>query len=335
VDLFALTQKLMSIDSTTGHEGEVATFLSAYLRERGFATREFPVAGERRNVFAALGTPRIVMTTHMDCVPPFIAPQETDTHHLGRGSCDAKGPMAAMLTAGEALREKGVRDFGFLFVVGEETDSSGAKNFAQTGQGLGIRYFVNGEPTGNVLMRGHKGVLAMVAERTGVPGHSAYPELFDSALHPLLHELDTLLHTALPSDENFGASTVNIGQLEGGLAANVVAAHARAEIMVRLARPLAEVKPLVFGAFSPQTQLSVRSESDPADIFVPEGYASEIVRFGSDVPHLRPLAKTLLVGPGSIHDAHTAGEKLAKSEQHEAVRLYQELVRKLLDKEDS
>lgn len=324
----------MAIDSTTGREADVATFLSAYLREHGYATEELPVEGTRRNVFAALGTPRVVLTTHMDCVPPFIAPSETNTHHLGRGSCDAKGPLAAMLAAGEALREKGVSDFGFLFVVGEETDSSGAKDFAQKGKGRGIRYFINGEPTGNQLMRGHKGVIAMVAERSGVAGHSAYPELFDSALHPLLRELDTLLHTALPSDDNYGTSTVNVGRVQGGLAPNVVAEHARAEIMIRLARPLSEVKPLVLKAFSPQTRITVRSESDPAEIFVPTGYDSDIVRFGSDVPHLRPLAVTLLVGPGSIHDAHTAGEKLAKSEQLAAVTLYQELTQRLL-KEDA
>ena len=324
----------MGIDSTTGREGEVATFLSGYLRGRGYATEELQVDGVRRNVFAALGTPRVVLTTHMDCVPPFIAPSETETHHLGRGSCDAKGPMAAMISAGEALREAGVRDFGFLFVIGEETDSSGAKNFARVGQGRGIRYFIDGEPTGNQLMRGHKGVIAMVAERTGVPGHSAYPELFSSALHPLLHELDALLRTALPSDANYGTSTVNVGRVEGGLAPNVVAESARAEIMIRLARPLAEVKPLVLSVFSPETRVTVRSESDPAEIFVPEGYDSDIVRFGSDVPHLRPLAKTLLVGPGSIHDAHTAGEKLLKSEQLQAVALYQELTQRLL-KEDA
>lgn len=324
----------MAIDSTTGREGDAATFLTAYLRAHGFATEELAVDGDRRNVFAALGTPRVVLTTHMDCVPPFIAPSESDTHHFGRGSCDAKGPMAAMLSAGEAMREAGVRDFGFLFVIGEETDSSGAKHFAQVGKGRGIRYFINGEPTGNQLMRGHKGVMAMVAERTGVPGHSAYPELFDSALHPLLHELDTLLHTALPSDSNYGTSTVNVGRIEGGLAANVVAEQVRAEIMVRLARPLAEVKPLVLKAFSAHTRVTVRSESDPAEIFVPSGYESDIVRFGSDVPHLRPLAQTLLVGPGSIHDAHTAGEKLAKDEQLAAVSLYRELTERLL-KEDA
>ncbi len=335
--LFLLTERLMRVDSTSGREGEVGALLASLLRERGYTVEEQPLPDEptRKNVFAWRGTPRVVLTTHMDCVPPFIAPSQDDHFIYGRGSCDAKGPMAAMIVAADALLAAGIDDFGLLFVVGEENESSGAKHFARVAADRGIRYLIDGEPTGNLLTRGHKGVLALALKRKGVPGHSAYPELFTSALHPLLQELAALTQKTWPSDANFGETTVNVGVVRGGEAANVVAEHAEAQVMVRLARPLAEVKPLVLAAFSKETQVTIRSESDPAEIFVPHGYASEIVRFGSDVPHLRRVAEPLLVGPGSIHDAHTAGEKLEKKQQVAAVALYEKLVRDLLAAPDN
>lgn len=331
-DMFSATQALMQLDSTTGKEAGVAEWLHAWLTQHGYLAELQPVQDGRANVFARLNgkTPKVVLSTHMDCVPPYIAPSETDTYHVGRGACDAKGIIAAMLFAGEKLRAQGVHDFGYLFVVGEETDSIGAKTFTKTANHAGIRYIIDGEPTENQLMRGHKGVLAFKVSRKGRPGHSAYPELFDSAVHALVQELSALVSAKLPEDASFGATTVNVGRVQGGLAGNVIAEHAEAEIVCRLSRPLAEVEPLVRKAFGAGTTVDVRTASDPAQIFVPEGYASDVVRFGTDVPHLKPVCPVLLVGPGSIHDAHTEHERLDKGQQLAAVDLYAELVRKLL-----
>jgi acetylornithine deacetylase len=329
-ELFATTQALLRFDSTTGREQHVARYLHEWLRLHGYVSEMQPVADGRQNVFARLGTPKVVLSTHMDCVPPFIAPSETDAHHLGRGACDAKGIIAAMLFAGEKLKQVGVRDFGFLFVVGEETDSIGAKTFTRTASHEGIRYIIDGEPTENKLSRGHKGVLAFKVSRKGRPGHSAYPERFDSALHALVKELADLVAAPLPTDSNYGTTTVNVGRVQGGLAGNVIAEHAEAEVVCRLSRPLAEVEPLVRGVFGEETTIEVRTASDPADIYVPDGYPSDIVRFGTDVPHLKPVCPVLLVGPGSIHDAHTEHERLDKTQQLAAVDLYADLVSKLL-----
>ncbi len=329
--LFALTQALMRIDSTTGKEAEVCQFFAEWLSARGYRLTRQLVGGEagRTNLFAAHGTPRVVLTTHIDCVPPFIAPRESGEAHHGRGACDAKGIAAAMAFAGEALKARGHEDFGLLFVVGEETDSAGAKAFTASGLGKDIRYLIDGEPTGNVLAHGHKGLLAFKARRKGRPGHSAYPELFDSALHKLIHDLDHLTHLPLPDDPHFGTTTVNVGRMAGGLAGNVIAEAAEAEIVCRLAKPLEVVEPLIRGAFSEGTEIEVQTKSDPLPIYVPAGYASEVVRFGTDVPHLQPVCPVLLVGPGSIHDAHTAHEHLPKEAQLAAVGLYVELVEKL------
>jgi acetylornithine deacetylase len=327
--LFATTQALMRLDSTTGKEADVARYLHAWLSEKGYAVELQAIGDGRHNVFAKLGTPKVVLSTHMDCVPPYIAPSETPTHHVGRGACDAKGIIAAMLFAGEALKQKGARDFGYLFVVSEETDSLGAKTFTKQAQHDGIRYIIDGEPTENKLSRGHKGVFAFKASRSGRPGHSAYPELFDSAVHTLVKELAALCDAELPVDASFGTTTVNVGRVSGGLAGNVIAEHAEADIVLRASRPLSEVEPLVRRVFSAGTRIDVRTASDPAEIFVPPGYPSDIVRFGTDVPHLKPICPVLLVGPGSIHDAHTEHERLDKAQQLAAVDLYRELVEKL------
>jgi acetylornithine deacetylase len=331
-ELFATTQALMRLNSTTLNEAGVASYLHDFLSKRGFATELQKVADGRHNVFAKWPghEPRVVLSTHMDCVPPYIAPSETDEFHLGRGACDAKGIIAAMLFAGDTLRAGGVHDFGYLFVVGEETDSIGAKEFTRTANHAGIRYIIDGEPTENKLSRGHKGVFAFKVSRKGRPGHSAYPELFDSAVHKLVGELSRLCEARLPIDDNFGTTTVNVGVVNGGLAGNVIAENAEAEIVCRLSRPLSEVEPLIRSVFSADTQFDVRTASDPADIYVPAGYDSDIVRFGTDVPHLKPICPLLLVGPGSIHDAHTEHEKLAKKQQIAAVKLYDDLVRRLL-----
>lgn len=328
-DLFATTQALMRLDSTTGHEAGVARYLHDWLAGRGYQVELQPIGDGRHNVFARRGTPKVVLSTHMDCVPPYIAPSETDTHHLGRGSCDAKGIIAAMLFAGEALKANNETDFGYLFVVSEETDSLGAKTFTKTAKHDGIRYIIDGEPTENKLSRGHKGVFAFKVSRSGRPGHSAYPELFDSAVHTLVKELAALCDAALPNDANFGTTTVNVGRVNGGVAGNVIAEHAEADVVLRASRPLREIEPIVRGVFSASTRFEVRTASDPADIYVPPGYDSDIVRFGTDVPHLKPICPVLLVGPGSIHDAHTEHEKLDKAQQLAAVDLYADLVRKL------
>jgi acetylornithine deacetylase len=329
--LFELTQALMRIDSTTGKEAEVCVFIGEWLEAHGYAvTRQTLGPDPRRaNVLATFGTPKVVLTTHIDCVPPFIAPSETETEHRGRGACDAKGIAAAMAYAGEALKAKGMKDFGLLFVVSEETDSAGAKLFTSSGLHKDIRFLIDGEPTQNILARGHKGLLAFKVKRKGRPGHSAYPELFDSAVHKLMHDLDKLATMSLPTDANYGDTTVNVGRFEGGLAANVIAEHAEAEVVCRLAKPVRDLEPMIMGAFSEGSEIEVQTKSDPLAIHVPDGYASEIVRFGTDVPHLKPICPVLLVGPGSIHDAHTEHEHLLKKDQLAAVQLYVDLVERL------
>lgn len=330
--LSQLTLTLMSFDSTTGQEAALGHFVAQWLNERGFTLFLQPIeaGGSRCNVFATWGEPHVVLSTHLDCVPPFIPPTETATHIMGRGACDAKGIMAAQLMAAWQLKERGIRDFGVLFLVGEESDSIGAKTFAASDLTQNIRFIINGEPTQSRFAAGQKGVLAFELHTQGEAGHSAYPERFQSALHPLIHDLNALLSTPLPGSSEFGESTLNIGKVQGGVAANVTAPHAHAQLLMRVAAPLDKVTQTVREAISPASTLKIVTASEAMRFYLPEGESGEVVGFGTDGPHLgRGAIAIVLYGPGSIHDAHTAHEWIDKAEQARAVTVYAQLVTQL------
>src|ERR1700723_1794932 len=239
-DPIALTRQLVDIESVTYNEGAVGEFLDAFLRERGFAVERTAVSqppnsrytGPRFNLYAGNGErPDVVLSTHMDTVPPFFPSSEDDLFLYGRGSCDAKGIIAAQLAAAERLREAGVKA-GLLFVVGEERDSAGAREANLHPKGS--RFLINGEPTDNRLALASKGSLLAEVRARGTMAHSAYPELGDSAVHKLVQALDRLLDLELPHVEGIGSSTLNIGIIEGGRAPNVIADAASAAVLVRL-----------------------------------------------------------------------------------------------------
>src|SRR5271167_70653 len=236
LDPIALTRQLCEIESTTYHESAVGDFLAGFLAGRGWEVEKTPVpqppdgaAGPRWNVYAGPQgqSPDLVFSTHMDTVPPYIPFSEDAEFMYGRGVSDAKGIIAAQVAAAEALRAAGFR-IGLLFVSGEERDSAGAQvaNLSPKGS----RFLINGEPTDNRLALASKGALRAVLKSTGKMAHSAYPELGDSAVHKLVEVLGRLLTLPLPSIEDVGPSTLNIGQINGGHAPNVIADHAEAQV---------------------------------------------------------------------------------------------------------
>jgi len=336
-DVVELAKALVSIESTTLREGTVGAFIADGLEADGWRVtrQEIPggdpsVAAPRMNVLATLSEqpPKLVFTTHIDTVPPFIPLSEDAEFLYGRGTCDAKGIFAAEWIAAERLRALGHEDVALLAVVGEETDSIGAKRAAAILPAA--RWIVDGEPTGCVMTSAAKGFFSFRARARGVAGHSAYPERGRSALHALIRGLGRLIEAELPSEPSIGASTVNVGRVEGGLAANVIAPDAEAVIAVRLGTEVEPIVERVRALLGPDIEIDVQTLSPPQRIHVPAGYPSAPVSFGSDVPHLRSIGTPLLVGPGSIHDAHTAGEKIGKAELRAAVDLYTELGLRLL-----
>src|SRR3954464_7169174 len=245
MNLFELTRALIDIDSTTGKEREVGELLFRHLEDLvdrfdGGAVERMPVEENRFNVFAAWGEPAVVLSTHMDTVPPFFPSSEDDEFIRGRGACDTKGGIAAMLQAARELLEEGVRGFGLLFMVGEETDSLGAQ--VANRQPKGARYMINGEPTENRLALGSKGYLYIRLESEGRAAHSAYPELGESAIDRLLDVLARLRTLTLPADPVLGDTTLNVGTLAGGRASNMVADHARAEVTLRTVGETADLR---------------------------------------------------------------------------------------------
>ena len=329
LDVVALTRALSDIDSTTGREAETGHRLAEVLRERGYHVEEQPVAGDRFNVFATLGeAPEVVFSTHYDCVPPFFPTRIENGVLFGRGVCDAKGILAAQVAATERLRQAGERRIGLLYVVGEERGSDGAQ-VANEMAPPGVRFLVNGEPTDNRLGIATRGMLRVRLVATGRAAHSSFPELGDSAIDKLLDALMVIRGVALPEDPLLGRTHYTVGLIEGGVAPNVVSPHASAELMFRTVGDAAHVRELlsvVEGVVTIEHVIdvpAVRLQTMPE-------FESAVFPYTTDVPWLSRWGVPLLIGPGSIHVAHTDEEHLSIDELHHAIELYRSLAKRLL-----
>ena len=334
MDPFALTRALVDIESVTNNEKLVGDFLfeelSTLAAEFDGRVERIAVAPDRDNVFASFGEPLVTLSTHMDTVPPFFASREDDEFIWGRGACDAKGIIAAMIAAAHKLLAAGTRGIGLLFVVGEERNSAGAKAAARVPRGS--KFLINGEPTENKLALGCKGVLRFEITARGKLAHSAYPHLGHSAIHDLLDVLGEIRAMKLPSEAVLGDGTLNVGVIAGGRAPNVVADEARAEIMFRTVGD-----PSILRA---GVALAVRGRAEAREaIHIPaihltpfDGLPATSVAFATDIPALgEGWGKPFLIGPGSIHLAHTEEERIPKRELTEAVEIYVLMVKQLLD----
>ncbi len=326
--LAELTRKLVDIESITGREHEVALFVADYLRGLGAQVEVEEAAPGRPNVFACWGKPLVTLSTHSDTVPPHSSSGEDGEYIYGRGSCDAKGIMAAQIKAAERLREQATENFGLLFVVGEERDSTGA-TFANN-HPRGSRFLINGEPTENRLALGCKGALRPVLEARGRSAHSAYPELGESAIEKLLTALVNLRSIPLPCDDLLGASTHNIGLIEGGCAPNVIPDRAQAEVLFRLVGSSEPVKQAIARAVAGLAEVRYVLEIPAIRLEAMEGFPTTVVSFTTDIPRLSNWGRPYLVGPGSVRVAHTDHERVAKQELEQAVGIYSEMTRRLL-----
>ncbi|HSB14758.1 MAG TPA: M20/M25/M40 family metallo-hydrolase [Bryobacteraceae bacterium] len=336
MNLFELTRTLIDLESITGNERQVGIFLNDLLAtlaaKHGGRAESVEIEPDRFNVFACWGEPVVTLSTHMDTVPPHVPSREDGESIWGRGACDTKGIIASMITAAERLLADGVRNFGLLFVVGEERNSAGAMAAARMPRGS--RYLINGEPTGNKLALGSKGALRYEISAQGRMAHSAYPELGESAIEKLLDVLQELREMPLPVDPVLGRSTMNIGTITGGRAPNVIPDSAKAEVMIRLVSdpgPTREgVKKAADGRADAREVLCI-----PAlQLGSLDGYDTTVVSYTTDIPAFEGAWGTpFLIGPGTIHVAHTLDERVPKTELVEAVEIYQQMVRQLLAKE--
>lgn len=333
MNVIELTRTLVDIESITENEGKVGTYLHDYVSTIAMATNgrveKMDVEAGRFNVLAYWGQPTVTLSTHMDTVPPFFPSREDPEFVWGRGACDAKGIIAAMVTAAENLLRENGRNFALLFVVGEERNSAGAAVAARHARGS--KYLVNGEPTENKLALASKGTLRYELIAHGKMAHSAYPELGVSAIDALLDALEAIRKVPLPSDPLLGPCTLNIGTISGGRAPNVIADAAKAEILVRLVGDAAPIQGALARAVGNRAELREVLAIPPIHFQRVDGLPTTVVSFTTDVPVFgRTWGEPLLLGPGSIHVAHTVHERISKRELSEATAMYASVVKSLL-----
>jgi acetylornithine deacetylase len=332
MNLFDLTRQLIDIPSITGNEAEAGQFLSSLLHNLGYQVERQLVDQDRFNIIATRSQPpTIFFSTHIDTVPPFIPSSEDDENIFGRGSCDAKGIIAAQIVAAEKLRALDYGEVGLLFTVDEELASIGAQAANKHPLASQCRFLINGEPTDNKLASGSKGSMRLKIATTGKSAHSAYPEAGDSAIEHLLDVLERLRRSEWPHDEFFGETTCNIGVVAGGTRPNVIPAEATADLQIRLARDIEHIKPVVEQAVDGSASVEILSAHDPVRFFTVPGFEECVVRFTTDIPYLTNWGKPLLLGPGSILDAHTSHERVSKRQLNEAVELYVRLAQQLMN----
>jgi acetylornithine deacetylase len=329
MDPLKLTRKLVDIESITGNEGAVGAELYDQLTRLGYTTHKMPVEHERFNVVASIDErpPQLVFSTHMDTVPPFISSWEDRDNIYGRGACDAKGIIAAQIAACQQLRNEGA-PVAMLFLVGEERDSLGAK--VANRSPLGSRFLINGEPTENKIAVASKGSLRVEVTTQGRMAHSAYPELGESAIEKLLAALERLRAMPLPQNPQVGPCTLNIGIIEGGRAPNVIADYARAQLLYRLVGAADGLRSQITDAVAGLAKAEFVLEIPFQELRTVPGIETMVAAFTTDIPALSQWGTPLLLGPGSIHVAHTDRECISKKQLHKAVDLYCSVARQLL-----
>lgn len=330
--LFELTRRLISIPSLTGQEAAVTDFVGHYLADQHWHVSRQSVATDRFNILAYPDTPpAVLLCTHLDTVAPLIPLSEDADAFYGRGACDAKGIMAAMIETALDWQEKGKTGVGLLFVVGEEYDSIGARA-ANDWLEARAPFIVVGEPTENRLVIGQKGTLLLSVKSEGIAAHSAFPEQGQSAIYKLLDVINRLRAYEFPADSFFGTTTFNVGLISGGTKINVIPDQASAEIIFRLAQPVESVLAAVRDCVRDDAEFEIISATDPTRLKEVPGFETTIAAFGSDIPYFTHYPEKLLIGPGSIYDAHTDHEKITKQQLVAGVKSYINILHELIEK---
>ena len=329
-DVVNLAQSLIDIDSTTPREGRVVKWLAAWLRGRGYNVEEQPVEDDRMNLIVTVGAEaaKVVLSTHLDCVPPFFPSRLEGNLLYGRGACDAKGIAAAQIGALEQLRAAGETRVGALFVVGEERGSHGAHAANRTPRGS--TYLIDGEPTDNRLGLATRGVYRVQLKASGRAAHSSHPEEGESAIEKLLDALVALRAIDLPADPTLGQTSYTVAMLEGGVAPNVVPPHASAEINFRIVGPSHDVR-AVLQPLTTWVTIEDVVEVPPVRMATVPGYDTEVFPFTTDIPFLDAWGEPLLFGPGSVLVAHTDDEHIRIDELRAATDHYARIADALLN----
>lgn len=333
---YNLFEDILGFDSTSGKERPLAEFLSHRLVAPKVET--FEVGDGTLNLLLSWGEPRVVYCTHLDTVPPYIAPSETEDRICGRGSCDAKGQIIAMYAACCELAKAGKSGFGLLLLAGEETGSWGAKAFAR----LPFRAdtLIIGEPTENKMVSASKGTKAYALTFRGEPFHSGYPQFGKSAVDMFVDFCNALRRVTFPFDPVLGETTWNIGQLSSDNPQNILSPELTCRLYFRTTFASdGAVHSMMLGAdqsaddplapFRPSLKVEFIGGDIPAEYTTLPGFPSGPVAFGSDAPHLTNFRRKVICGPGSIRFAHRDDEHVLRTDLDQAVRNYVSFYEKL------
>ncbi len=318
----------VAIPSLSGDEIEFTDWLEALLQDDGMTVRRVPTPDGRSNLLASFDpNPSLLFCSHLDTVPPYISPRIQGKTLYGRGSCDAKGPIYAMRQALLSLKRGGVQGAGLLLLVSEETDHSGAK--AAKAAGIRCDTLIVGEPTRNRFLPAQKGTLKVCYHAKGKAGHSAFPERGKSAIHTLVQELDRVLTSPLPSDPQFGPTTVNVGRIEGGVADNVFAPKAQANAFFRTTVPATQMLKPLRDEKRADIKIEKLAATDPLPFAVPSwADPGEVAAFNTDAPYMKGrFQRCYLMGPGDIRNAHSKDERITASELVKAAQLYERVAK--------
>jgi acetylornithine deacetylase len=325
-----LTRELVDIDSTTGREGEAGEWIARCLEGFGYDVTRQPVSDGRVNVIGLRREPRVVLSTHFDCVPPFFPSRESRGSIFGRGACDAKGILVSQIAAAERLHQAGEDRVGLLFVVGEERGSDGAQ-IANT-VAPGSKFLVNGEPTDNRLARATRGVYRARLRANGRAAHSSLPHLGESAIDKLIDALVMMRDIDWPDEPDLGRAFYSVGLVQGGVAPNVISPNAEAEVMFRTTGDVEPLRSLMQARLGSLVSIEDVLVVPLVPLATVPGMDTEVFSFTTDIPWLDRWGTPLLMGPGSITVAHTAEECVEISELERAVDLYAKLVRDLMSR---
>ncbi len=326
----------LEIESTTGIEENFLRRLEEELAGLGLAVTRQSVERHRWNVFASYPgvDPEIIYCTHVDTVPPFFGPRVDDDGTIrARGACDTKGGIFSMFEAWKLLSEHDQARTGFLFVVGEEVDHVGAIVAGREAYPR-LRATILGEPTRNHLAVGQKGILKGTLCCTGKAGHSAFPEVGFSAVHKLVGALDGLLAHQWPTDPELGATTLNVGTIQGGVAANVFAPQAEAQILMRATHSVDDLLATTQRIVGDRGEFRVDARNEPTRLLAwADRFATDVVPFNTDAPYINHIAPVILVGPGDIRTAHSPDEHITPAAISEGIELYRTIAAGLLSGE--
>ena len=284
----------------------------------------------RDNLLIGDPNPRIILCTHLDTVPPHIDATLSDTHVYGRGACDAKGVAIAMLYATARLFKSDKGDgLACLLVVGEESTHCGA--MAAAASDLAPEHIILGEPCGLDPAIAQKGLLKLRLSARGSSGHSAYPELGVSAVHRLLDAIERLKRVDLPNDPSLGPTTMNVGRIEGGVAANVIAPSAEAILLFRCAAPVDAILAEIRSRIGSLVTLEELNRAEPYAFNALGLRPGPAVPFNTDAHTLLDLGASMsLMGPGDMRCAHSPREELSFQDLADGIDAYERVVGSLL-----